>query len=216
MIDWKKIQYVLLDMDGTLLDLHFDNHFWHEHLPKVWAEKHKVSFDEARAELVPMFEAEEGTLRWYCLDYWSERLGMNMMDLKQAIKHKVQPRADTMRFLHYVSAANKTIVMVTNAHRDLIAMKFGLTEIGEHFDEIVSSHDYGFAKEQQEFWHRLAEDIHFEKHNAVLIDDNLQVLRTAREYGIEHLLTIKQPDSQKPHREIEDFHALDLFAELMH
>ena len=27
---WRDIDTVLLDMDGTLLDLHYDNHFWLE------------------------------------------------------------------------------------------------------------------------------------------------------------------------------------------
>ncbi|HBT55971.1 MAG TPA: haloacid dehalogenase, partial [Pseudomonas sp.] len=33
MLNWNAIDTVLLDMDGTLLDLHFDNHFWLEHMP---------------------------------------------------------------------------------------------------------------------------------------------------------------------------------------
>lgn len=40
MIDWSAIDTVLLDMDGTLLDLHFDNHFWQHHLPLRFAERH--------------------------------------------------------------------------------------------------------------------------------------------------------------------------------
>ncbi|MCP4043692.1 MAG: haloacid dehalogenase, partial [Gammaproteobacteria bacterium] len=32
-INWNSIHTVLLDMDGTLLDLHFDNQFWLEHVP---------------------------------------------------------------------------------------------------------------------------------------------------------------------------------------
>ena len=27
-IDWTQLDTILLDMDGTLLDLEFDNHFW--------------------------------------------------------------------------------------------------------------------------------------------------------------------------------------------
>ena len=42
-LPWSDIDTVLLDMDGTLLDLHFDNHFWLEHLPQRYAELHGVS-----------------------------------------------------------------------------------------------------------------------------------------------------------------------------
>lgn len=34
MFNWKTIDTVLLDMDGTLLDLHFDNHFWLSLVPQ--------------------------------------------------------------------------------------------------------------------------------------------------------------------------------------
>ena len=42
MIDWDSIDTVLLDMDGTLLDLHFDNYFWTEHLPDIYSRKHQL------------------------------------------------------------------------------------------------------------------------------------------------------------------------------
>ena len=43
--DWENIETVLLDMDGTLLDLHFDNHFWLQHVPVCYAEKHGLSHE---------------------------------------------------------------------------------------------------------------------------------------------------------------------------
>ena len=33
MLNWSKIDTVLLDMDGTLLDLHYDSHFWLNVIP---------------------------------------------------------------------------------------------------------------------------------------------------------------------------------------
>ncbi len=33
------IRYVLLDMDGTLLDKYFDDYFWEHLLPEKYAEK---------------------------------------------------------------------------------------------------------------------------------------------------------------------------------
>ena len=51
MIDWSCIDTVLLDMDGTLLDLHFDNFFWSEHLPRTYALRHQISKEESSAYL---------------------------------------------------------------------------------------------------------------------------------------------------------------------
>lgn len=215
MLDWTKIKTVLLDMDGTLLDLHFDNYFWHEYLPQCWAKKHTVSLQQAKAHLMPIFKQEEGTLQWYCLDYWSERLEMNMIELKNAIKHKIKTRPDTIDFLNFLKSNNKTIVMVTNAHPDLIQMKFFETNIAQYFHNVISSHILGIEKENVEFWHKLADEVAFDKSDTVLIDDNINVLSSAREYGIGNLISIKRPDSQKPLREIEDFYSVDLFSEIM-
>jgi putative hydrolase of the HAD superfamily len=72
-IDWGNIDTILLDMDGTLLDLHFDLHFWMEYMPLVFAKKHNITCDEAKDKLYPILRAEEGKLHWYCLDYWQEK-----------------------------------------------------------------------------------------------------------------------------------------------
>ena len=71
MFDWEDIDTVLLDMDGTLLDLHFDNHFWLEYVPQRYAEQHGISLDAAKQELMQRYRQVEGTLDWYCVDYWS-------------------------------------------------------------------------------------------------------------------------------------------------
>lgn len=66
-LPWSAIDTVLLDMDGTLLDLHFDNHFWLEHLPQRYAERNGLSRTEADAVLEPLFREHAGQLNWYCL-----------------------------------------------------------------------------------------------------------------------------------------------------
>ena len=68
-LDWSQIETVLLDMDGTLLDLHFDNHFWIEHLPKKIAEKSGRTVEEFRSEMLAHYERITGQIEWYCLDY---------------------------------------------------------------------------------------------------------------------------------------------------
>lgn len=55
MLDWTAIDTVLLDMDGTLLDLHFDNFFWLEYLPLRYAEQHSLPLPVAKARLEGFF-----------------------------------------------------------------------------------------------------------------------------------------------------------------
>ena len=81
---WAQIQTVLLDLDGTLLDLAFDNHFWRTHVPQAWGGARSLSLEQARAELGPRFRAREGTLQWYCIDYWSRELELDIAELKRS------------------------------------------------------------------------------------------------------------------------------------
>jgi putative hydrolase of the HAD superfamily len=71
-IDWQGIETVLLDMDGTLLDLHFDNYFWQEYLPLRYAEIKGMEAQAAKQHIVTQTRKIEGSLNWYSTDYWSE------------------------------------------------------------------------------------------------------------------------------------------------
>ena len=56
-IDWKTITTVFLDMDGTLLDLYFDNYFWHEHVPLRFSQKHSMALDDAKQKLLARYHS---------------------------------------------------------------------------------------------------------------------------------------------------------------
>ena len=84
--DWSQIDTVCLDMDGTVLDLRFDNFFWLEEVPRHYAERHGLEAGTALAELQPRLDAVRGTLDWYCVDYWSRQLALDVVALKRAYR----------------------------------------------------------------------------------------------------------------------------------
>ncbi|HEV7163946.1 MAG TPA: GMP/IMP nucleotidase [Gammaproteobacteria bacterium] len=213
--DLSAVESVFLDMDGTLLDLHFDNHFWLEHLPLRFGERHGMSAAASLELLTPRFRAVEGTLAWYSLDYWSRELDMDLVTLKREVEHliKVLPHAE--EFLEKVRALGKRLVLVTNAHEDVLNLKLERTRIESHFDRIVSSHDLGYPKETAEFWHSLQATEPFDPEKTLFADDSLPVLRAARDYGIRHIVAMRRPDSQRPARDIAEFSAIETFAELL-
>jgi putative hydrolase of the HAD superfamily len=215
MIDWHNIQTVLLDMDGTLLDLHFDNHFWQVHVPQRYAEKHTLSLDAAKAELYPRFRRAEGTLDWYCVDYWTRELGLDIALLKEEVDHLIAVHPHVIEFLDAVRAAGKRITLVTNAHGKSLNLKLQRTQLGGHFDAVVCSHDLGLPKEHLPFWGKMQAVEPFNKNASLLIDDSLPVLRSAREYGIARLLAIRNPDSKGPEKDAGEFQAIRSFREIM-
>lgn len=214
-LPWNQIDTVLLDMDGTLLDLHFDNQFWLHHLPQCYADKHGIALDAALAELLPLFQRHAGQLAWYCLDFWSRELDLPVRALKEEIAHLIALRPDADRFLAALRTAGKRVALITNAHRDSLSLKMERIELAPYFDRLISSHDYGFPKEDQQFWFALQQDFGFDPARSLFIDDSLPILRSARDYGIAHLLGVRQPDSRGPAKDTEEFAALTDYRRLL-
>ena len=215
MIDWNKIDTVLLDMDGTLLDLNFDNHFWTEFVPLKYAEQHRLTLRAAKEELTPRFKSMEGKLEWYCLDYWSRALNLDIAGLKAEISGLITVLPHVVEFLEKIRQTPKKVMLVTNAHRDSLGLKMEKTCLHAFFDSIVCSHDFGFPKEHAEFWPLLQRRQPFEKASTLLIDDSLGVLRSARQFGIGYLFSVSRPDSKLPKKQIDEFSAIEDFRELM-
>ncbi|WP_285350373.1 GMP/IMP nucleotidase [Pseudomonas sp. ME-P-057] len=214
-LPWRDIDTVLLDMDGTLLDLHFDNHFWLEHLPKRYAQVHGISLAMAQLELVPLFEKNAGTLNWYCTDFWSAELNLPVKDLKVEIAHLIALRPDAETFLAAIKQAGKRVIMITNAHRDSLSLKMERLELAPYFERLISSHDYGYPKEHPQFWDALQADIEFDPARSLFIDDTLPILRSAGRYGIGYLLAVSEPDSRKGPKDTEEFEAVEDYRTLI-
>lgn len=200
-VDWAQVDTVLLDMDGTLLDLHFDNRFWNEHLPRCYAQARGLDEQAARAELMPVFEHHAGQLNWYCTDFWSRTTALDIMALKQDLRDLIQPLPGALAFLDAVTAAGRPAWIVTNAHPDVVALKMECTGLASRFAGIVTSHDIGHAKEHPDFWTGLAERIDFQRERALFVDDSPAVVAAARTYGIGQVVAIARPDTRAAVRE---------------
>lgn len=215
MINWETIDTVLLDMDGTLLDLNFDNHFWQEFVPLKYAQLHSISVEEAKIRLAPQFKKMEGQLEWYCLDYWSETLQLDITGLKMEIAGLITVLPHVIEFLETVSQSSRKVLLVTNAHRNSLGLKMEKTCLNRFFDALISSHDFGVAKEHAAFWPYLQQQHPFDKQRTLLVDDSLAVLNAARHFGIMQLISVSKPDSKQPKKLIQDYPAIEDFRELM-
>lgn len=223
MLNWSQIDTALLDMDGTLLDLHFDSHFWLEYLPRRYAEIKKLDPDQARQTLLDRIEQLRGKLDWYCLDFWSQTLDLDVAALKRETRDRIAWRPHSLDFLGRLRACGIRRVLVTNAHPQGLNLKIERTGIDRHLDRLFSSHSFGLPKEGPGFWAQLAQQEPFNPERTLLIDDSLPVLDSAQRYGIRHLLAIRSPDSRQPprppsqHQAVHDFdelfESLDRFAQ---
>jgi putative hydrolase of the HAD superfamily len=196
-IEWRGVDHVLLDMDGTLLDRYFDDYFWEHLVPEKYAEKNNISFGKAKDELLNKYKVHEGTLNWTDLDFWSRELDLDIPVLKEQIKHLIEVHPYVEDFLSMLKRKGKRIFLVTNAHYKSIDLKLKKTAIGKYFDSIIASFDLGYPKEVTEFWRKAEGFIGFKKERTLLIDDTVDVLRTARDYGIKYLILKRRPNSKR-------------------
>ncbi|WNC68971.1 GMP/IMP nucleotidase [Thalassotalea nanhaiensis] len=215
MFDWSKIHTVLLDMDGTLLDLHFDNHFWMEHLPKRYANHAQISLEQAHVYLKSRYEQVEGTISWYCLDYWAEQIQMPITELKREVQHLIKLRDDAHDFLVALKNSGREVILVTNAHPDSLSLKIERTQLHEYFDQLISCHQFGVTKESQLLWQRLQQHIGFDNENTLFVDDSINILDSAKNFGIKHLLAVANPDSKQANREITEYPAITDYSVLL-
>jgi putative hydrolase of the HAD superfamily len=214
-IPLKDIKFVLLDMDGTLLDLYFDDYFWGHLVPEKYAEKHNITFGAAKELLYKKYKSQEKTLNWTDIDYWSRELNLDIPALKEQIRHLIEVHPHVIDFLKMLRRRRKKVFLVTNAHYKTIEIKLRKTQIGRHFNSVLCSFDVGFPKESIEFWQKAEKRLRFDKDHTLFIDDTEEVLRTAREYGIRYLLFKATANSKtKPKKSIE-FLTITDFRELM-
>lgn len=212
---WETVDTVLLDMDGTLLDKHFDDFFWEHYVPEIYAENNDLTPLEARKELLARYKRIEGTLAWTDLDYWSRELGLDIPALKLKIDHLIQVHPYVIDFLQYCRRLKKKVHLVTNAHSKTLAIKMQKTAIGAYFDRIICSQDVGLPKEDPEFWQKLETILGFDKARTLLADDNENVLQAAQIYGMGVLIYVARPSSRADIRYSEDFPSIVYFKELI-
>jgi putative hydrolase of the HAD superfamily len=210
-----EITHVLLDMDGTLLDKYFDDYFWEHLVPEKYADKHRISFGKAKEELLKKYKSHEETLNWTDIDFWSAELGLDIMTLKEQIRHLIEVHAHVEDFLRLMRSRGKKVYITTNAHDKVLALKLKKTEIGTYLTGAITSAEMGFPKEKPEFWTRAENKLGFHRENTLFVDDTLAVLRTAKQYGIRYIVYKAKGNSKVPPGHSPDFATVMDFNELM-
>ena len=214
-IPLKEIKYILLDMDGTLLDLYFDDYFWGHLVPEKYAEKHEMTFGAAKDYLYETYKSHERTLNWCDIDFWSRELNLDIPALKEQIRHLIEVHPHVIEFLESMRKQGKKIYLLTNAHYKTVKIKFNKTQIGKYFDDVLCSFNVGHPKEDIEFWQKAQKKLKFDKEHSLFIDDTEDVMKTAREFGIKYLLFKAKASSKAEPKKAETFLTIHDFRELM-
>ncbi len=212
---WDDITWVLLDMDGTLLDKHFDDYFWETLVPQEYARRQAMDLALARDLVFARYQREEGTLNWTDIDFWSRELELDIPALKEGIRHLIEVHPDTEDFLRFLRQKEKRVALVTNAHYKTLSLKMNHTGLLGYFDEVVSSFDLGHPKEAVRFWEILHDRLRFDPSRALLVDDNAEALAAALTFGIKYPYFKAKSSSRQESASHPDFFSIESFRELM-
>lgn len=210
-----EIQYILLDMDGTLLDLYFDDYFWGHLVPEKYAERHEMTFGAAKEFLYKTYKQHERTLNWCDIDFWSRELKLDIPALKEQIRHLIEVHPHVIEFLQLMKKQKKKIFLLTNAHYTTVKIKFRKTRIGEYFNDVLCSFNVGYPKEFINFWEKAEKRLGFEKGHSLFVDDTEEVLMTAKEFGIRYLLFKGRASSKAEPKTTNRFTVIHDFRELL-
>lgn len=210
-----RCETLLLDMDGTILDLAFDNHVWKELVPARYSEITGIPLAAARDNLFAKYRAIQGQLEWYCLDHWSERLGFDVLALHHEVRERIVYLPGAKAFLEELRGRELNVLLVTNSHPDTLALKESAAGFSMYFDAIFCSHTVGHAKERQGFWQSVREETGFDPASTLFVDDTEPVLASADEFGIRSLMTITRPDTTEPERTESSYTGIEGVSRLL-
>ena len=208
-----KVTTYIFDMDGTILDLHFDRQVWNLRLPEKISQELSISLKSASALIKDMLSPQKNTLNWYSLEFWNKEFSINMSEIEDEMAHLIKPRCGAIECLRDMQHKGR-MILASNADPKSMSRKLSLTGIGHYFNTIISAHEIGFCKEELGFWEKLQTQLNFFPENTILIDDNLTVLKTAKNFGIAHLYGIRYPSSQGASITSSEFQLLNNFNEL--
>jgi len=206
---------LMFDMDGTLLDLAFDNYLWLQVVPREYSARHSIPEEQARKELYATMRDLQGKLDWYCLDHWSERLSLDIAAIHRRLNERIAYLPGAEDFLNRLRARGKRMLLVTNSHRTTLDIKDEVTGVTRYFDAIYTSHDIGYPKEEQPFWRHLREIEGFDMDGTLFVDDNLSVLDSAAAYGLGNLVAVSRPDTSEPVRDVDGYASVERVASLL-
>lgn len=214
-LNWDDIDDVLLDMDGTLLDRHFDNFFFEEELPRRYALLHGLTHEGSRDRLMAMYRSVEGELAWTDLDYWTEQVGIDVVGLHKELDHLVGFLPSTETFLRDLKILGRRVTILTNAHQAGVDVKIAKTGLDRHVDRIVTASEVGYLKMRPAYWPACQRLVGFNPERALFIDDDEGCLAAAQQFGIAHLVHSAKSSSQLPPALSASFRSVENLSTLM-
>lgn len=168
---------ISFDMDGTLVDSEFTDWVWLHGIPKLYAEKASIPFEEAKHFVVEEYlKVGEGAIEWYDIKYWFSffQLETSWKDLMRQYADKIKILPDVRDILDRLRE-ECSIILTSNAGREFIDVEMEVTGLGRYFDRIFSAtSDFGMVKKTAEFYRRICQILEVRPKELVHVGDHYE------------------------------------------
>ncbi|HID17246.1 TPA: HAD family hydrolase [Candidatus Bathyarchaeota archaeon] len=171
----RKITIVSFDLDGTLVDHAFVDSVWFEEIPKLIAEKERISFKEALRKAKKEYDAiGEERIEWYDVNYWINKFGLNKdwREILEGAKHKIQLYPEVLPVLERLSQKFKLIVN-SNCPREFLELELEGTGISNFFVKVFSStSDFNQVRKDESYYVKVCSLLQVDPEQMVHVGDN--------------------------------------------
>lgn len=181
-----KVKVVSLDMEGTLVDHSFSSAIWETDIPRLYAEKHGLDLDAARARVLAEYSTVgEGRPEWYDVGYWFRRLELssNWRSLVRGRAALIRVYPDAAEALERLSGLCPMVVS-SNTIREFLDLQ--VEAVGPYFTSVYSApSDFGIVKKDAGFYRRVLEAEGLRPEELVHVGDHQEYdYRAARSIGV--------------------------------
>jgi len=157
-----RIEVVSFDVEGTLIDSCFSDLIWETDIPRLYAEQHGVSLEDAREHVLGEYrQVGDERPEWYDVGYWFRRLGdtCRVYPEVRGVLERLQSR--------YV------LIVTSNTIKEFLEVQ--LRELGGFFTRIFSApSDFGAVKKSAEFYRRICQIMETEPEALAHVGDHLK------------------------------------------
>ena len=170
------IKAISFDLDGTLADTTFDYLIWDEEIPRMYAEKHKLTLEQAKEKVYADYykalyiEKEE---RWKDIAYWMERLKLgDWTELLERMEKEIKVYPDVMPALK--AFQNKyLLIVVSGADKKFLDLKMKATGLKQFFKHAYSApSNFRTAKKNVKMFLEILKEIELKPEELMHVGDD--------------------------------------------
>ena len=167
---------ISFDLDGTLVKMDFVDAVWLEEIPREYAKRNGMSFEEAKRYIEEEYlKIGPEAIEWYDINYWLNKFNLKM-DYKEIFKkcrNKLEVYDDALKALEMMKERN--LIIISNAAIEFI--EFEMNELGlkKYFSHVFSavSH-FNKTKKDSDVYRKVCKKIGIECDDLIHVGDNYE------------------------------------------